>query len=392
MYFALGFLVSGLLALLFLPAFWRRALRLSTRRLEMQLPLSMTEIVAERDQLRAEFAIEQRRIEKQVEDLSDARARDLAELGRRATHIATLEAELVETWHQSKLRAERLAALGAELLNQQAEIGVAHQLLWDAEGSLVARTRELAVLSDQHRALAELAEERRGAIAALETRIVGHEADKAQLAATLESLKRDHQAVTRAALDLEDKHTAARADAERAAAARDQALSLVKDNVERAQEFERQHRVERRARLRLESELATQTSALAAAEASQTALREAHASEMAALRRAEQDLLQMVEDLRSRNAALEGALAVARRDATNLRAERATNLAHLEPRGGDDSETALLRRAIVDIGARVSQMADRMEAPPPAAPANDDSAAPLAHAPPRGETHAGAAE
>jgi len=392
MYFALGFLVSGLLALLFLPAFWRRALRLSTRRLEMQLPLSMTEIVAERDQLRAEFAIEQRRIEKQVEDLSDARARDLAELGRRATHIATLEAELVETWHQSELRAERLAALGAELLNQQAEIGVAHQLLWDAEGSLVARTRELAVLSDQHRALAELAEERRGAIAALETRIVGHEADKAQLAATLESLKRDHQAVTRAALDLEDKHTAARADAERAAAARDQALSLVKDNVERAQEFERQHRVERRARLRLESELATQTSALAAAEASQTALREAHASEMAALRRAEQDLLQMVEDLRSRNAALEGALAVARRDATNLRAERATNLAHLEPRGGDDSETALLRRAIVDIGARVSQMADRMEAPTPAAPANDDSAAPLTHAPPRGETHAGAAE
>ena len=392
MYFALGFLVSGLLALLFLPAFWRRALRLSTRRLEMQLPLSMTEIVAERDQLRAEFAIEQRRVEKQVEDLSDARARDLAELGRRATHIATLEAELVETWHQSELRAERLAALGAELLNQQAEIGVAHQLLWDAEGRLVARTRELAALSDQHRALAELAEERRGAIAALETRIVGHEADNAQLAATLESLKRDHQAVTRAALDLEDKHTAARADAERAAAARDQALSLVKDNVERAQEFERQHRVERRARLRLESELATQTSALAAAEASQAALREAHASEMAARRRAEQDLLQTVEDLRSRNAALEGALAAARRDATNLRAERATNLAHLEPRGGDDSETALLRRAIVDIGARVSQMADRMEAPTPAAPANDDSAAPLAHAPPRGETHAGAAE
>ena len=204
MYFALGILVSGLLALLFLPAFWRRALRLSTRRLEMQLPLSMTEIVAERDQLRAEFAIEQRRVEKQVEDLSDARARDLAELGRRATHIATLEAELVETWHQSELRAERLAALGAELLNQQAEIGVAHQLLWDAEGRLVARTRELAALSDQHRALAELAEERRGAIAALETRIVGHEADNAQLAATLESLKRDHQAVTRAALDLED--------------------------------------------------------------------------------------------------------------------------------------------------------------------------------------------
>ena len=388
-YVALGFLASGLLALLFLPAFWRRALRLSTRRLEMQLPLSMTEIVAERDQLRAEFALEQRRIEKHVEDLSVARARDMAELGRRATHIATLEAELVETWHQSELRAERLAALGADLINQQAELGVAHQLLWDAEGRLGVRTREFAALADQHRALADLAEERRGAIAALETRIIGHEADNAELGGALESLKRDHQELTRATLALEDKNAAARADAERATAARDQALSLVKDNVDRAQEFERQHRVERRARLRLESELATQTSALAAAEASQAALREAHAAEMAALRHAERELLQNVENLRAQNAALEGALAAARRDATNLRAERVANL---PPHVDGEGETALLRRAIVDIGARVSQMVDRMEAPAPAAPANDDSAMARPLDAPRGETHVGAAE
>ena len=54
MVFALGFLLCGLLTLLFLPAFWRRAVRLSVRRVEMQMPLSMSEIVAERDQLRAE--------------------------------------------------------------------------------------------------------------------------------------------------------------------------------------------------------------------------------------------------------------------------------------------------------------------------------------------------
>ena len=56
MYFGLGALLTGIVALLFLPLFWRRAVRLSTRSLEMRLPLSMTEIVAERDQLRAEFA------------------------------------------------------------------------------------------------------------------------------------------------------------------------------------------------------------------------------------------------------------------------------------------------------------------------------------------------
>ena len=57
MIFALGFLVAALFGLLFLPAVQRRAARLAGRRLEMLLPLSMEEIVAERDQLRAEFAV-----------------------------------------------------------------------------------------------------------------------------------------------------------------------------------------------------------------------------------------------------------------------------------------------------------------------------------------------
>ena len=48
MIFALGFLLCGLLALLILPAFWRRAMRLSTRRLEMLMPLSMDEVLAQR--------------------------------------------------------------------------------------------------------------------------------------------------------------------------------------------------------------------------------------------------------------------------------------------------------------------------------------------------------
>ena len=51
----------------------------------------MTEIVAERDQLRAEFAIERRRIEQRSEVLLTERARDMGELGRRARLIAELD-------------------------------------------------------------------------------------------------------------------------------------------------------------------------------------------------------------------------------------------------------------------------------------------------------------
>ena len=90
MVFALGFLIAGLLTLLFLPVFWRRAVRLSTRRLEMQMPLSTREIVAERDHLRAIHATEQRRIEQHSEVLRAAHARGLGEIGRQTGEIVSL--------------------------------------------------------------------------------------------------------------------------------------------------------------------------------------------------------------------------------------------------------------------------------------------------------------
>ena len=38
MYVALGFLLASLLALMVAPAFWRRAVRLTKRRVEMTMP------------------------------------------------------------------------------------------------------------------------------------------------------------------------------------------------------------------------------------------------------------------------------------------------------------------------------------------------------------------
>ena len=62
MYVALGFLLASLLALIVAPAFWRRAVRLTKRRIEMTMPMSASDIQADKDQLRAEFAIELRRV------------------------------------------------------------------------------------------------------------------------------------------------------------------------------------------------------------------------------------------------------------------------------------------------------------------------------------------
>ena len=129
MIFALGFLLCGLLSLLILPAFWRRALRLSTRRLEMLMPLSMDEVLAQRDQLRAQAAVEQRRIEQKLEAMTRDRAGQLSEIGRRAAIIARLEADLGSL-------AAILDARDADLRDAWAQLGGLHSDTLDLETRL----------------------------------------------------------------------------------------------------------------------------------------------------------------------------------------------------------------------------------------------------------------
>ncbi len=117
--FALGFLSSALLSLLILPAFWRRAMRLSTRRLEMLMPLSISEVVAQRDQLRAQAAVEQRRIEQKLEAMTRDRARHMSEIGRNAGVIAGLAAEV-------RALDATLSAREDELRNAWSELGALH--------------------------------------------------------------------------------------------------------------------------------------------------------------------------------------------------------------------------------------------------------------------------
>ena len=94
MVFALGFLVASLCALLVLPAVNARAARLARRRTEALLPLSATEIAAEKDFLRAEFAVRQRRLERAVEAAGAKRHADMAALGTRTMEAAGLARDL----------------------------------------------------------------------------------------------------------------------------------------------------------------------------------------------------------------------------------------------------------------------------------------------------------
>jgi hypothetical protein len=90
MFFALGFLVASLLALALFPVVHARAARLAARRVVAEFPLSMKEINAERDLLRAEFAMSVRRFEIGIERLTAKVAGLMAELGRKSDEINRL--------------------------------------------------------------------------------------------------------------------------------------------------------------------------------------------------------------------------------------------------------------------------------------------------------------
>ena len=91
---ALGFLAASLAALLIAPAFWARAVRLTTSRIKDSLPLTDIEIRADKDRIRAEYAIKVHKLETNLEQAKLTRARQLVELNRRDASISTLETNL----------------------------------------------------------------------------------------------------------------------------------------------------------------------------------------------------------------------------------------------------------------------------------------------------------
>src|SRR5690606_24339152 len=93
MYFALGLLVAGLLALVIMPAVWKRAVRLTKRRIEAATPITLSEFRADKDQLRAEFALTTRRLEMNVETLRKRLAEQLSDANLKRAELGALVAE-----------------------------------------------------------------------------------------------------------------------------------------------------------------------------------------------------------------------------------------------------------------------------------------------------------
>ncbi len=91
---ALGFLLGCLLALALASPLWNRAVKLTTRRLEATMPMTLNDIQADKDQLRAEFAIELRKVEVALDKAREKAARELIEANKRRAELTALNADL----------------------------------------------------------------------------------------------------------------------------------------------------------------------------------------------------------------------------------------------------------------------------------------------------------
>lgn len=149
MYLAIGFLISMLCGLMIMPLVHNRAVRLTTRRLEAAAPLSMAEIQADKDQLRAEFAMSARRLEMSVEQLKAKTTSQQAELGKKADAINRLKLELSEKSAAILSLEAREKALRDQLQTTEKDFASKTDSLRDAEQALREKQIELTKLSTE---------------------------------------------------------------------------------------------------------------------------------------------------------------------------------------------------------------------------------------------------
>ena len=157
MYFGIGFFSAALSVLVVVPLVHGRAVRLTTRRLEGAIPSSVTETLAHKDLLRADFAITTRRLEMNIEQFKTKNASQLAELGKKGDAINRLKIEL--------------GGLRDQLRATEEELAVNATAVHEAERALSDKESKLAKLVGELDARSTLADAQKIEIIALKTQV-----------------------------------------------------------------------------------------------------------------------------------------------------------------------------------------------------------------------------
>jgi chromosome segregation ATPase len=364
MYLAIGFLVSMLFGLMIVPLVHNRAVRLTTRRLEAATPLSMAEIQADKDQLRAEFAMSARRLEMSVDQLKNKTTSQLAELGKKSDAINRMKLELGEKNATIFALEAREKAIKDQLRATEEEFAAKTQSLRSAETALTDKQGELAKMNSELSDRSLMAESRqveliavRAQIDALKNRVEEAEGEYSSTQKKLEQQRGESNIATR---DLAEARARAESLGQRVTDLDRQLIAQVKEAEMLG------NRV-----TDLESRLATQGKLLAEREYENNQLREKNEAaernakdlrdEIVALTGGKSPL---IDKLRAEKAAAEEQLSTARDERAKL--QRDLNAVQQQAESSwatERMENALLRERINDIAAEVAKLAMTLEGP-----------------------------
>jgi len=364
MYFGIGFLVAALLGLLFVPLVHNRAVRLTMRRLEAATPLSIAEIRADKDQLRAEFAMSTRRLEQSVAQMKTKTTAQLAELGKKTDAINQLKKELGEKTATIFALEAHDKTLREQLRSTEDEFGVKTSTLREAERALADKEAELVKLVAEVGEHSITADNQRTELAAMRTHVEALKVSVADYERTVKEIE----------LRLTRERGGAEATATQLSEARDKLGSL----GSRTAELERQLLIQtteaevlNKRVQELEGKLGDQGRALAERDYLIEKLR----NDADAAHQTETDLRGELSAANGRSGIasdkfradikqLEAQLAGALDERTKLQRELATMKRDAEATWASERvENALLRERINDVAAEVARLTATLEGP-----------------------------
>jgi len=364
MYLAIGFLISMLFGLMIVPLVHNRAVRLTTRRMEAATPLSMAEIQADKDQLRAEFAMSARRLEMSVDQLKNKTTSQLAELGKKSDAINRMKIELGEKNATIFSLEAREKAMKEQLRATEEEFAAKTESLRTAETALREKQGDLAKLSAELSDRSMMAESRQVELVAVRTQIV-------DLKGRVGDAEREF-ATTHARLEQQ------RGESDAATRELSEARSRVENLSQRVTDLDRQLIIQiKEAEMLgnrvndLETRLATQGKLLAERDYENNLLRQSSAAAERTAKELRDEIAAMnggkapaIEKLRAEKAALEEQLRIARDERSKL--QRDINAIQQQAESSwatERMENALLRERINDIAAEVAKLAIQLEGP-----------------------------
>src|ERR1700731_363706 len=365
MYLAIGFLLSMLFGLMIVPLVHNRAVRLTTRRLEAATPLSMAEIQADKDQLRAEFAMSARRLEMSVDQLKSRSTSQLAELGKKSDAINRMKLELGEKNATIFAFEAREKAVKEQLRATEEEFTGRTEALRQAEQALNDKKSELAKINTELSDRSMMAESRQVELVAVRAQI--------------DALKSRVDDAEKKFVTTQTRLEQQRGESDTATRELAQARSRVENLSQRVTDLDRQLIVQvKEAEMLgnrvndLETRLGTQGKLLAERDFENNQLRQTGEAAERTIKELRGEIATLseggrspaLEKLKTEKAAVEEQLRIARDERGKL--QRDINAIQQQAESSwatERMENALLRERINDIAAEVAKLAMQLEGP-----------------------------